>query len=555
MPRAAARVRAVAYRVVPRLPALLLLVTALGAAGCGARPAPRPPPLAAEAYARYLEGRLALYRGDYDRAVAQLRAASAAAPDEVMITVALIDAIYRTGAREAARDEVRAAQARWPHAPEVWLVAGKVWRGLRDHERARLAFERAIQLDRTSERGWLGLAAAWAALGQPERAEATYRRLLRALPESVEGRFLLAERLAGRRADGEAEPHLRKVLELHADHIDARLLLARALRRGGRLAEAVVETRQAFDRTGGDLEVAEELFWLLCEADDRQGALDLLGVLDDPAASVATRVGIAHLYRQLGALDEAIRVADGALAAVPDSPAARLIAAQARADRGRAADRAEAVALLLAIPLDERTAAPARALAVEVLIALGELDGARTVIEEARASRADAVDLLAAHARLLHSLGQTGAGRRLLEEAVGRRRGSISLRYALASYEHDVGQPGRAAAHAARIVAARQDHVAALNLAGYALAKVGRDLDRAERMLARARELAPGDPAVLDSWGWLLYRRGRLAEAEEVLARAARLAPHLPEIQQHLAEVRARLRRAGPDRAVLESSR
>ena len=24
-------------------------------------------------------------------------------------------------------------------------------------------------------------------------------------------------------------------------------------------------------------------------------------------------------------------------------------------------------------------------------------------------------------------------------------------------------------------------------------------------------ELSPGDPAILDSWGWLLYRRGRLA--------------------------------------------
>lgn len=527
-----------------RLRRLVLIALALGAlAGCPGRSATpeRPKPLSAEAYGHYLKGRLALYRGDYDRAVEELRAAAAAAPDQVMIAVALVDSIYRTGARAKARDEALIAQTRWPDEPEVWLITGKVWRGMGNHDRARQSFERAIRLDKKHERAWLGLASAWIALGKPKIAEETYRRLLREVPDSVEGRFLLAEEMLDRQADGDAEPELRKVLELDPDHVDARLYLARSLRRRGKLEEAVVETRQAFDRTGGDLGVAEELFWLLCEADDRQGALDLLGLLDDPALNLAARLGIAHLYRQLGALDEAIRIADAERASDPESRSARLVAAQARADRNQGADHADAIALVLEIPIDDDNAPAARALAAELLVAGGDLERAAAVVAEARERRPDSIDLLSADAELRHARRDTTGGRSLLEKAVEKRPGSIALRYALAAYEDHVGELARAVKHAETIVATRADHVGALNLAGYALAKGGKDLDRAEKHLTRARELSPGDPSILDSWGWLLFRQGRLPEAEKVLAQAVHLAPHLAEIRGHLDEVRARI--------------
>lgn len=522
------------------------LILLLGiATACGPRAVARPtapPPLAPDAYAHYLRGRLAVLEGAYDRAVVELRQAAAAAPDEAMIALALIDATYRTGRKTEARDAVLAAQARWPRQPQVWLLAGKVFRGLGNHDRARLSFERAIRLDRGNEKAWLGLASAWIALQRPDAAERAYRSLLVELPDSIDGRFLLARTLIERGQVAAAEPELRKVLELDPDHIDARLALARALRGRGELADAVLQTRQAFDRTGGDLGVAEELFWLLCEADDRQGALDLLGLLDDSGADLGQRLGVAHLYRAIGALDDAIAVADAARAAWPDSAAAAIIAAQARADRGDGTDRADALALLAAVPDDDDLAAAARALTIDVLLAQGERVRAREVAEAALAAHPGDVDLIAAHAEVQRSDGKIAAGRKELVRAVRRDQGSVGLRYAWASYEDRAGAPTRAAAVAEQILAAHPDHVGALNLAGYALTRAGADLDKAARYLARARDLAPGDPSILDSWGWLLYRQGKVADAAAALARAARFAPHQAEIQQHLREVQTRLR-------------
>jgi predicted Zn-dependent protease len=67
------------------------------------------------------------------------------------------------------------------------------------------------------------------------------------------------------------------------------------------------------------------------------------------------------------------------------------------------------------------------------------------------------------------------------------------------------------------------------------LADRGQRLADAERWLAHARDLAPGDPAVLDSWGWLKLKQGKSREAVRALDRASRFAPNEPEIMVHLA--------------------
>jgi Flp pilus assembly protein TadD len=86
-----------------------------------------------------------------------------------------------------------------------------------------------------------------------------------------------------------------------------------------------------------------------------------------------------------------------------------------------------------------------------------------------------------------------------------------------------------------RLVRTRPDAGAALNLAGYILADRNERLVDAERYLRLARDLSPGDPAVLDSWGWLRYRQNKAREAVRILDRAARFAPLEVEILIHLA--------------------
>jgi Flp pilus assembly protein TadD len=61
------------------------------------------------------------------------------------------------------------------------------------------------------------------------------------------------------------------------------------------------------------------------------------------------------------------------------------------------------------------------------------------------------------------------------------------------------------------------------NALGFILADHDRDLVRAQRLISAALKSEPDNPAILDSLGWLQFRRGMLAAALPLLERAYRL--------------------------------
>jgi tetratricopeptide (TPR) repeat protein len=74
------------------------------------------------------------------------------------------------------------------------------------------------------------------------------------------------------------------------------------------------------------------------------------------------------------------------------------------------------------------------------------------------------------------------------------------------------------------------------NALGYSLADRGIRLDEAHTLILRAVELAPQDPFIQDSLGWVAFRQGRAEEALRILRAAWQARPDA-EIAAHLGEV------------------
>src|SRR5436309_2467006 len=85
-----------------------------------ATPKPAPVvPLPRAAYAHYLEGKLAAYGKDWPGAIAALKAAAAASPDQPMIAVELAHAQVKAGDTTGAATTLAAARAKWPSHAQV----------------------------------------------------------------------------------------------------------------------------------------------------------------------------------------------------------------------------------------------------------------------------------------------------------------------------------------------------------------------------------------------------------------------------------------------------
>jgi tetratricopeptide (TPR) repeat protein len=87
-----------------------------------------------------------------------------------------------------------------------------------------------------------------------------------------------------------------------------------------------------------------------------------------------------------------------------------------------------------------------------------------------------------------------------------------------------------------QVIESRPDDPQAYNALGYSLADRNLRLTEAKELLQKAVKLAPKDPFIADSLGWVEFRLGNLTEAQRILEAAYTSKPDA-EIAAHLGEV------------------
>jgi tetratricopeptide (TPR) repeat protein len=129
-----------------------------------------------------------------------------------------------------------------------------------------------------------------------------------------------------------------------------------------------------------------------------------------------------------------------------------------------------------------------------------------------------------------------------------------ALLYARALAWERIDRIDRAEADLRKVLVADPENVAALNALGYTLADRTQRYQEALELIDRARAAEPDNAAIVDSYGWVLYRLGRNEEALVELRRAWGLMKD-PEIGAHVGELLWVLGRQDEARRFFEESR
>jgi len=113
---------------------------------------------------------------------------------------------------------------------------------------------------------------------------------------------------------------------------------------------------------------------------------------------------------------------------------------------------------------------------------------------------------------------------------------SFSLLYGRAMI-HESEDSLQAMEHDLRSILAQDpNHAATLNALGYSLTNRTQRYEEAAALIERALALSPGDPAIMDSLGWVYYKLGQYVQSESLLREAHDAFPD-PEVAAHLGEV------------------
>jgi len=172
-----------------------------------------------------------------------------------------------------------------------------------------------------------------------------------------------------------------------------------------------------------------------------------------------------------------------------------------------------------------------------ILARQGKLPEARRHLQEATAGDSQQrVQLTQAEAQLLRDANDYQAAYELLGQALEKLPNYPDLLYDHAMAAEKVNRIDVMEGNLRKLIQIRPDHAHAYNALGYTLADRNQRVDEAYGLIETALKLAPDDPFILDSMGWVLYRMGRAQEGLPYLQRAFVLRPDA-EIAAHLGEV------------------
>ena len=178
----------------------------------------------------------------------------------------------------------------------------------------------------------------------------------------------------------------------------------------------------------------------------------------------------------------------------------------------------------------------ARVRAAQVLLRQNKLDEARARLAAARGTAPDDPRLVVAEAQLLRDAGRHADAYAFLSKILETRPDDSDVLYETALAAEKIGYLDVMERHLRRVIALKPESAQGYNALGYSFADRNIRLDEAAQLIDQAVMLAPDDAAILDSKGWLLFRQGKLPEAQEYLRMAFAKMPD-GEIAAHLGEV------------------
>ncbi|HEV6963868.1 tetratricopeptide repeat protein [Roseateles sp.] len=346
--------------------------------------------------------------------------------------------------------------------------------------------------------------------GENARALALTRELAAALPDGDDAMQLAVDLLP---AEPQAEGLITERLKLRPDQHALRQAYARALVQAQRPVDAAREFRILTTATPDN-----PAPWLAL------GALEL-DLKHTAAAESALRESLKRFDTPAAGTETEIRArADG-------RQQAWLMLSQAAEQRG---DLKAAEAALKKV---DGNGLDVRYRRASLMARQGKLADARKLLQPAAdASDADARAALLAEAQLLREQHDYAAAFGVLKTATERFSGDTDLIYEQAMMAEKLGQYDDMEALLRKVIEIKPDYHHAYNALGYSFADRNVRLPEAKQLIERALKLAPGEPVIVDSLGWVEFRLGNLPEAAKLLRQAHAGRPDA-EIAAHLGEV------------------
>jgi len=498
-----------------------------------------------------LQTRLALIRfaaGDSERAIDELEAASAGDANAYQADLALIANYLRRREADKALEAVQALEKKQPNNPLTHNLRGGALILKKDFAGARASFERALELQPTYMTAVSNLVQLDLREKKPAAARQRYEAILKKEPNNERALLGLAVllRVSGANPQDIEKP-LKQSVAANPTSANARLALVNFYLRGRDFKAALGAAQEAQAALQNNARIVQALGRTqLAAGETRQSVSTFTRLAEMLPKSHEPHLLLARAHMAAKRPDEAIKSLRAALAVRPDLAGAQRDIAAIYVSTGRHGD---ALREAKAVQAENPKQPFGHVLEGEIYLAQKKLDLAERTYRAAL-KKFDLPGLAIRTHSVLKAAGKHPQAEALAEDWIKRHPKDAAVLAYLGERDMAAKRYESAAARYQSALQRRPDNPLLLNN----LAWVSNELKRPNALeyAERAHELAPQNPAIMDTLGTILASSGQTERGLELLGRAAELAPDAHRIRLNFAKALLKAGRKAAARKELE---
>jgi len=493
------------------------------------------------AYYRYLQAQQMLLAEDEPGAIRDYEEALKQDPGSARLELELASLYQRQGDVKKALAHVEKALKLDPQQQEAYFLLAGLHVGLNQLDEAIRGYEHILVLDPENREARLFLATLYAQQGRFPQAIRTIQEILRLEPESVVGHYYLGRFFLATNHLEEAKQELNKTLSLDPQFVPAMFDLASVLEREKQFSRALAMYRRVLrsqpnnPRAWADI---GRLLLILNRYGEAQKAFATVKGFEKNAPAAAFNVGVIFLEQKLP--DDAIREFRPLLANPRFQDRAHYYIALALEEKG---DNRGALREYQLVGHESEQFILARLRMAYLQYHQRDKERARQILEDLQKLAPDREEVYLTSAYFYEEEGLWDRAIEVLKQGLDKVERPEEICFRLAMIYEKKQEQNESIIYIKKVLEINPGNPDAQNFLGYTYAEQGVNLDEAERLIRAALQAKPDSGQIIDSLGWVYYKKGQLDKALVELERAHRLMPQDGTVTEHLADVYLRLQR------------
>jgi tetratricopeptide (TPR) repeat protein len=486
------------------------------------------------AYYHYLKGQNLILADDLDGAIRAYEAALHEDPSSATMELETAMLYQRLGEAKKALAHVEKALKLDPKMQDAYFLLAGLHVGLNQLEEAIQEYERILVLDPDNREARLFLATLYAQQRRYPKAIRTIQEILRLEPQSVVGYYYLGRFYLEIDKLAEAKQEFLRVLSMDPKFVPAIFDLAVILEREKQYSRAISMYRRVLRHQPGNARAWANIgrvLLILNRYEDAQKAFRKVKALEKNEPAAQFNIGLICLEQKLA--EDAIRELRPLLTNPRYQDRARYYIAMALEEKGdlKAAGREYQL-----VNRNSEQFIPARLRLSFLHYQLGEKDQARRLLGDLRNLAPNREEIYLTESYFFEEENLWDRAIKALEAGLTKVDRPAEIYYHLAVLFEKTSNREESIKNIKKVLELDPDNADAQNFLGYTYAEAGTHLDEAEKLIRTALRAKPESGHIIDSLGWVLYKKGQYDKAAAELERAHKIMPQDGTVAEHLGD-------------------